>query len=328
MGSGQLAEERALAVLAVERACRVCASVQARLPPPLEKHDRSPVTVADFAAQAVVALTLAERLPGVGLLAEESAGELRGPGQEAFLASVVAEAAAVLPGLDEERVLRAIERGVEEPLPPRRWVLDPLDGTKGFLRREQYAVALALLEDGRVTLGLLGCPGLPHDPARPEGPRGCLFVAEAGQGSVWRPLQGGPERAIEVDRVVDPAGAVLCESVESGHSSHQASSQVLAALGARAAPRRLDSQCKYALVARGEASIYLRLPARPDYVEKVWDHAAGALIVEEAGGRVTDLAGAPLDFSCGRAMPRNRGVVASNRAIHQRVLAAAQRAAG
>ncbi|NJO20524.1 MAG: 3'(2'),5'-bisphosphate nucleotidase, partial [Spirulinaceae cyanobacterium RM2_2_10] len=74
----------------------------------------------------------------------------------------------------------------------------------------------------------------------------------------------------------------------------------------------------------GQAALYLRLPSpkTPDYREKIWDHAAGALVVEEAGGRVTDMHGQPLDFSLGAKLVNNQGIVASNGVIHEQVLAA------
>ena len=64
-----------------------------------------------------------------------------------------------------------------------RWTLDPIDGTKGFLRGGQYAVCLALIVDGRVVLGVIGCPNLPVKSAEPDGPRGCIFVAVKDQGA-------------------------------------------------------------------------------------------------------------------------------------------------
>ncbi len=90
-----------------------------------------------------------------------------------------------------------------------------------------------------------------------------------------------------------------------------------------AEPVRMDSQAKYAAVARGEAEIYLRSPnARtPDYREWAWDHAAGSLVVEEAGGRVTDVYGRPLDWSHGRQVTGNVGVLATNGALHEAVVA-------
>ena len=96
-------------------------------------------------------------------------------------------------------------------------------------------------------------------------------------------------------------------------------------LGVVHAPLRIDSQCKYAVVARGDASIYLRLPLEDEYQEKIWDHAAGALIVAEAGGRVTDVDGQRLDFSTGAKLLRNRGIIASNGRLHAAVLEAVRR---
>jgi 3'(2'), 5'-bisphosphate nucleotidase len=84
----------------------------------------------------------------------------------------------------------------------------------------------------------------------------------------------------------------------------------------------MDSQCKYGLVARGDASLYLRIPARSSYIETIWDHAAGSLIVEEAGGRVTDIRGKALDFSTGRKLTRNRGIIATSGKFHDEVLEA------
>lgn len=63
------------------------------------------------------------------------------------------------------------------------WALDPIDGTKGFLRGDQYAVCLALIVDGTVKVGALGCPNLPVDPSQPEGEKGILLSAVCGQGA-------------------------------------------------------------------------------------------------------------------------------------------------
>jgi 3'(2'), 5'-bisphosphate nucleotidase len=133
---------------------------------------------------------------------------------------------------------------------------------------------------------------------------------------------------VHVDEVSDPAGAIFCESVESGHSAHDDSAQVARLLGVTQPPYRIDSQCKYAAVARGNASIYLRLPTRADYEEKIWDHAAGWMVIKEAGGEVSDVRGKPLDFSIGRTLRENKGVVATNGRIHDRVIAAVRQTLG
>src|SRR5262249_23065189 len=87
-----------------------------------------------------------------------------------------------------------------------------------------------------------------------------------------------------------------------------------------AAPLRMDSQAKYAVVARGEADIYLRLPTRTDYREKIWDHAAGALLIEAAGGAGTGIHRKPLHVPHGRELAANRGVIVTNGRLHDRIL--------
>jgi 3'(2'), 5'-bisphosphate nucleotidase len=92
-------------------------------------------------------------------------------------------------------------------------------------------------------------------------------------------------------------------------------------IGITQPPLQMDSQVKYGVVARGDAALYLRLPASVSYVEKIWDHAAGSLIVEEAGGRVTDMYGRPLDFYQDHKLRRNQGVIVSRGdPLHTQVL--------
>jgi 3'(2'), 5'-bisphosphate nucleotidase len=95
-------------------------------------------------------------------------------------------------------------------------------------------------------------------------------------------------------------------------------------MGVKAEPVRMDSQAKYAILACGKGDAIFRLISakQPDYKEKIWDQAAGSLVVEEAGGKVTDLDGKPLDFSRGRTLAANRGVLASNSLLHEAALQA------
>ena len=162
-------------------------------------------------------------------------------------------------------------------------------------------------------------------PGADQGARGVIFTAVRGQGAFAVPMdQEGEDHLrsvpIKVSENDDPAAARFCESVESGHSAHGDAAAIATRLGIVAPPVRMDSQAKYGVVARGEAEIYLRMPTRADYREKIWDHAAGALIVEEAGGTVTDITGRPLEFHHGRELSANRGVIATNGRLHSRVI--------
>ncbi|KAK8360023.1 hypothetical protein V6Z12_A04G134600 [Gossypium hirsutum] len=85
-------------------------------------------------------------------------------------------------------------------------------------------------------------------------------------------------------------------------------------LGAKALPVRIDSQAKYGALSRGDGAIYLRFPHK-GYREKIWDHAAGCIVVTEAGGVVTDAAGQPLDFSKGKHLDVDTGIIVSNQKL-------------
>ncbi|MEQ8765073.1 MAG: 3'(2'),5'-bisphosphate nucleotidase [Planctomycetota bacterium] len=323
-------EVRERAIDAVRLAGELCRAVQAELTDSdaLDKQDRSPVTVADFGAQAIVAHALSQGDSDFGMVAEEASAVLRQPDQETLRSKVIARVRERLGELSEEDVLGAIDRGRCEGGTGSFWTLDPIDGTKGFLRGDQYAIALARVENGQVVFGVLGCPNLLHDAADPDGRRGCLFIAAQGEGAKWQSQDGKASGPIRVADIEDPAAAAFCESVESAHSAHGDSAKVAEILGVQAEPFRIDSQCKYAAVARGDAAIYLRLPTRKDYREKIWDHAAGWIVITEAGGRVTDVAGQDLDFSKGRALEDNRGIIATNGRFHDRVVAAVQSVIG
>jgi 3'(2'), 5'-bisphosphate nucleotidase len=71
--------------------------------------------------------------------------------------------------------------------------------------------------------------------------------------------------------------------------------------------------------------VYLRMPTKKGYIEKVWDHAAGAIIAQEAGAVVTDITGARLDFTHGRLLKGNRGIVCAAADVHGRVIEAIER---
>jgi 3'(2'), 5'-bisphosphate nucleotidase len=313
--------ELSVALEAVRDAARICRSVQANITPEtLEKKDKSPVTIADFGSQAVVCRVVGNAFPDDPIIAEEDSSELRNEDNAPFLHLIHDEICRQCVEASKDEVCRWIDRGGAQHFAHRFWTLDPIDGTKGFLRKEQYAISLALIVDGKIVLGVLGCPNLPLDPGRPE-TAGSLFYAIQGQGAFVLPLEGdGEAMRIQVSPTTSSAAARFCESVESGHSSHGASEQIAQRLGITAPPVRLDSQAKYAVVARGEADIYLRLPTKADYFEQIWDHAGGVLVVEEAGGRVTDVTGKPLEFIHGRTLKQNRGVVVSNGTLHDVVL--------
>lgn len=348
--SSAYARELQVAQLAVQRAAILTKRVfHEKAKGTVDKNDKSPVTIGDFGAQALIIAALRHHFPEDAIVAEEEAAQLRG---DAALRDTIwalvngtrledAEAEAFLGGGigSAEEMLEVIDRGASPGgAQGRIWAIDPIDGTKGFLRGGQYAVCLGLMQDGDVKVGVLGCPNLPVDDAAPlaadiganqtdEG-HGVLFSAILGQGATSRPLTSGalaaPGQPIAMKTVDDLANATFCESVEAGHSSHGDQAAIAGRLGITKPSVRMDSQAKYGSIARGAGDIYLRLPVSATYQEKIWDHAAGDLIVREAGGQVTDVHGQRLDFSVGRTLAKNKGVVAAPAGHHSKVLSAVQ----
>jgi HAL2 family 3'(2'),5'-bisphosphate nucleotidase len=315
-------KELETAIHAVRKAGLVCRKVAQDIEQvkAVVKEDRSPVTLADFAGQAVISQIVQAAFPTDPIVGEETPEALE---ENPDFGRQVLKLAGPEAGFS---VLSEVVEAVaycnrDTDFKKRYWTLDPIDGTKGFLRGDQYALALALIEDGNVVLGVLGCPRFCNADTHPDN-SGCMFYAVKGTGAKMFPLQSGPEQPVTVDSVTDSSNARICESFEAAHASHDSHSKISTSLGIAAAPLRMDSQVKYAAVARGDASIYLRLPRKRTYREKIWDHAAGAIIVEEAGGKVTDFSGLPIDFSVGKLLHNNRGIVATNGHLHQKVLEA------
>uniref|UniRef100_A0A0C9RNF7 3'(2'),5'-bisphosphate nucleotidase n=1 Tax=Wollemia nobilis TaxID=56998 RepID=A0A0C9RNF7_9CONI len=365
---GKYDKELLIAVRAVQLACALCQRVQERLLKNEEKvnskDDSSFVTVADWSVQAVISSVLSQSFDGeqISMIAEEDTQALiDGSDLLQGVVSTVNEclSEAAMFGLSPPKkllgtvdVLKAINKGSSKGGPTgRHWVLDPVDGTLGFVRGDQYAVALAMIEDGEVVLGVLGCPNYPMrrewlnyhhryyqlmSKLSPSGSgvwsKGCVISAQKGTGQAWmEPLVNdviklglsNVARPVTVSSIDDPLLATFCEPVEKTNSSHSFTAGLAHSLGLRNRPLRVYSMAKYAAIARGDAEIFMKF-ARAGYKEKIWDHAAGVLIIQEAGGVVTDAGGSPLEFSKGIYLEGlDRGIIAcSGVQLHKKIIEA------
>ncbi|MCJ1395642.1 hypothetical protein MMC18_008528 [Xylographa bjoerkii] len=342
-------KELRIASLAVQRATILTQKVfHEKVKGTLSKDDKSPVTIGDFGAQALIIQAIKYNFPDDEVVGEEEASTLREKsdliqqiwelvkgaklGTDGKDSEVENELGGPLKSADQ--MLDAIDAGNSAGGSKGRfWALDPIDGTKGFLRGGQYAVCLALIVDGEVKVGVLGCPNLPVDDKAPlsadvsdagaeKHQRGVLFSAVYGQGATSQPLGNDdllPHQPIHM-KTPPIKEATFCESVEAGHSSHGDQATIAEKLGITKPSVRMDSQAKYGSVARGAGDLYLRLPVSATYVEKIWDHAAGCLIVAEAGGIVTDAEGNNVDFGQGRTLAKNKGIVAAPKSLHEEVI--------
>jgi 3'(2'), 5'-bisphosphate nucleotidase len=294
------------------------------------KADHSPVTLADMGIQAVAGALLEKHLPDAVLVAEEDADYLRTPAGAADLEKITELARSFFPHASPDRVCQWIDKGSEKP-GRSFWTLDPIDGTKGFLRGGQYVTALAFVQNGQVELAAIGCPELELENYKAMG-KGVGIFAVRGQGCWAFSLKNAedPNRwvRLEVSPCWEMSRARVLDSFDPGHKNAEKDRRIRAALGIQPEPVTLDSMAKQVVLASGGAEIFFRtLPGKePGHREKIWDVAAGALAIEEAGGRVTDLEGGGLDFGAGLTLARNPGLVATNGLLHEAVLSALRQA--
>ena len=207
------------------------------------KADESPLTAADLAAQQVIVGALAKLHPALPVLSEE---------------------AATLPWSERRDWSRY-------------WLVDPLDGTREFVKRNgEFTVNIALIDQHRSVLGVVLAPVT-----------GELYVAESGQGAWLQAHADGDWQRIGTR-------ALGHSPIVAGSRSHGGSQNTLLAslLGVEYQQVPLGSSLKFCLIARGAADVYLRLGPTSE-----WDTAAAQCVLEQAGGAVLDLAGEPLRYN-------------------------------
>lgn len=284
------------------------------------KDGEEPVTLADYGSQAILCRAIKAAYPEDGILAEENAEQfltLVRPEDRARIVQLVGEVLGER--VTQGDLVRWMDQGHGRDS-ERIWAVDPVDGTKGFLAGRRYSVAIGAMEGGLPVAGLLACPGYPSRDGL-----GVLFYAQR-SAAYAEPLGGGKPVRVAVRPVAGLNGVRVVESVEESHADREAQRRVLAAAGLKnPSVKAIDGQDKYAMVADGDAQVYLRLPREDVPRHRLWDHLAGTALVQAAGGSVTDLDGMMLDFSRGRILTANRGMVVSpGGAFHERLLKAVE----
>ncbi len=287
-----------------------------------DKKDKEPVTIADYGSQAIICRALRQHYPDDAVLAEEAGSQFLELTNDTLRAEVINLLTTLLDvNVTQENIVEWLDFGSDVRASQRTWVIDPIDGTKGFINMRHYAIAVGIVEDGKPVEGIIAAPGY-GDGISGDDDEGALFYSE--DGVVYQePLLGGARKAVTVsDRTADLR---VVQSYEKQHASKSRMEIVREKANMQSASvRELDSMEKYALVANGSADVYLRLPNRGNNRPHLaWDHAAGAALVTLAGGRVTDVDGTPLDFSQGRILP-NRGMLVSNGKVHDTLVQATQ----
>lgn len=305
------------------------------------KADDSPVTIADFASQAIIISALHSLYPSDLFLGEESAEQLRKNAaltdrvwqlvQQARSSDVQLHASLVFPTSKDE-MLDAIDRGTNASMKGRVWVMDPVDGTATFMTGNQYAVCLCLLVDGVQQVTAIGCPNLDVDPSAPGNVKvhedlvdrdgfGVMLSAIRGQGTIVRKMLSnalGEPHAIEIRQTEGGKKDAELDFIECAlgttslsQSDHRAVAEVLGAKW----PGTVvwSQQMKYIALTLGATDVMLRLPLDRSRYTHVWDHAGGQLLFQEVGGVVKDIDGAAINFAHGRRIlgDNNYGMVAT-----------------
>ena len=309
---------------AVLKAMRFTHQVQNKLTSgdSLNKEDKSPVTIADFAAQAIICRILHNKNYKIPIVGEEDSNSLQIGANRPIVDSILNFLRMdknLSELVDKSNLFSSIDIGNQEPN-DFFWTLDPIDGTKGFLRGDQFAIALALIKNGEVVLGILGCPSISFE--NDDAPDGYLFYGVKGKGANILNVSTNVDHAISVSKNLNFEDMKFVQSYEPAHGDFQLMETIAKDLNIKKSPFKVDSQVKYGIVACGRAEIYLRIPnpRNPDYKEKIWDHAAGSLIVMEAGGTISDIKGKRLDFGCGKTLRNNTGILVCLPEIKDQIL--------
>ncbi|KAH8809429.1 hypothetical protein F5884DRAFT_795663 [Xylogone sp. PMI_703] len=335
--------ERHLAELAVLRASILTKKVQSTVGE-IIKDDNSPVTIADFAAQALLIAALRDVFPKDAFLGEEDSSALRSNealGRKVFelvlSATDVVDPDSGIPlpkpsSLDE--MLDLIDFGGRGTGGDkgRFWVMDPIDGTATFLKGQQYAVSLSLIEDGKEVIGVLGCPNISADMARiseeniDQNGLGVILTALRGCGSTIRTMTlAGLEVALPLN-ITQPSDSdelQIVDCIAATGFRHDVVAKLADDLQATFPNIEIwSSHIRYAALIVGGGNVQFWVPESPASKMYIWDHAGTQLIFTELGGRITDLDGKDMDFGAGRDLNRNRGLIVASEKLHQTLLSA------
>jgi len=343
-------KELKIAELAVQRASLFTEKVLSSVDKvdAMDKVDQTPVTVGDLGAQALIISAIHHHFPQDTFVGEESASLLRENQilaervwqlvSSTHLEDIESESLLVKPKSLEE-MLDIIDLGLGSGgREGRVWILDPIDGTLTFMRGQQYAVCLCLVQNGEQKVGILGCPKMSLEDGKisettiPTNGNGYLVSAVKGQGALLRRLSSAQLQPSwrPHSRIIENRSELQIVDCVAGRSMDQEKHRLVAEkLGVHWPGTELwSTQLKYIALAVGGHDLLIRIPKNEGHRTAVWDHAGGHLIYEEMGGKVTDIYGKDIDFGAGRRCYNNFGNIAAPPAIHGDVLNAVKEILG
>ncbi|AAD19058.1 bisphosphonucleoside 3(2')-phosphohydrolase-like protein [Chlamydia pneumoniae TW-183] len=281
-----------------------------RLVPFWEKSDGSFITAADYGSQYYLKQQLAKAFPNIPFIGEET---LYPDQDNEKIPEILKFTRLLTSSVSRDDLISTL---VPPPSPTSLfWLVDPIDGTAGFIRHRAFAVAISLIYEYRPILSVMACPAYNQTFK--------LYSAAKGHGLSIVHSQNLDRRFVYADRKQTKQ---FCEaSLAALNQQHHATRKLSLGLPNTPSPRRVESQYKYALVAEGAVDFFIRYPFI-DSPARAWDHVPGAFLVEEAGGRVTDALGAPLEYRKESLVLNNHAVIlaSGDQETHETTLAALQ----
>ena len=263
------------------------------------KKDRSPATVADYSSQIYILNQIKENFPEdqviaeeneTGLIDDDSANQIRECFNHLNIDGIT----------DFKKLLNY--RGKKSS---RQWTVDPIDGTKGFMKGLKYAIGIGLMVNSDPKISVIGVPEYKNNGL-------AIFTAEKGKGA--KASYGGKDfQSIHVSNQNILKKARLCQSL---HYDLPWVTQFADKIGIEKRIK-IDSMAKFCLVADGSYDLYIK-PIMGFRVH-TWDYSQGDLLVREAGGKVTDLDEEPLVFQDEKCILRAPGIISSNGFLHDEV---------
>ncbi len=268
----------------------------------LRKADQSPVTVVDLLHQMQFQSMLAGSFAEDGLISEEPRSL-----QEAIFEEA-SELSSSVYGIDLGRSLPDLpERGDVT------WVMDPIDGTKGFVGGRCFAIALGYFRRATPHFGVLAVPA--GDPAVARKVDRKLAFGIAGHGAWWTEVRAG--EAPQWQPLETPAFAGSEDPDRRLSRPRRSSRRAAGTAGEDLEVVRLDSQAKYLAVAAGEIDAYLRAKRDDGIPDVIWDHMPAALVAEESGARVTHFDGLRVEFRPEEAVSFRGGVACCRPSVEE-----------
>jgi 3'(2'), 5'-bisphosphate nucleotidase len=302
----------------VKQAALLCKRIQQVYLAHKDKGNGEPVTIADYTAQAILCKSIKEHFPSEGIIAEETSTQFKTILSDAQRNEVCQHLGTVLGHTpSQNEVANWIDTTQTSRTCPYQWVVDPLDGTKGYIQNKSYVIAVARLYNFQPILGIIGAPQLVHGSQK-----GALLSTIDDSAYSEGLFSETTMTELSVSKLDLPRKLRCVASPESDDVARQLLYDVLADLSIPSENLSfVDGQEKHARVASGHTDLFLRLPRlNSDRPYMIWDYAAGIALVNRAGGKITDIDGSPLILSKNLEL-KNKGVIATNGHIHPLVIA-------